>query len=116
MTKSEVRFVTYLRRSDPRLNETGTCLEAQRQAVETFARRHAAPIFAEYVEMESGTRSGRPQLDEALEATRKSKAILLIARLDRLSHDVRFVASLLDSGVRFVACDQPFASPHTLDS
>jgi len=89
-------------------------LDAQRSAVETFANQHGGGILATYVEVESGKRSDRPELAKALQAARKSKATLLIAKLDRLARNVKFIATMMDSGADFVACDQPFASRLTL--
>jgi DNA invertase Pin-like site-specific DNA recombinase len=40
--------------------------------------------------------------------------VLVIARLDRLSRNVKFVAELMESKVRFVACDLPEANELTL--
>jgi DNA invertase Pin-like site-specific DNA recombinase len=53
-------------------------------------------------------------LAKALDAARKGKATLLIAKLDRLARNVAFIANLMDAGVDFVAGDQPFASGLTL--
>jgi DNA invertase Pin-like site-specific DNA recombinase len=50
----------------------------------------------------------------ALEACRKHSATLLIARLDRLARNVAFIASLMESGVEFVAVDMPHASKFTI--
>jgi DNA invertase Pin-like site-specific DNA recombinase len=58
--------------------------------------------------------SDRPELAKALEAARKGKATLLIAKLDRLARNVAFIANPMDAGVEFLACDQPFASRLTL--
>jgi hypothetical protein len=69
---------------------------------------------ASYVEGETGKRSDRPELAKALCAARKAKATLLIAKLDRLGRNVAFIANLIDAGVEFLACDQPFASRLTL--
>jgi hypothetical protein len=69
---------------------------------------------ASYVEVETGKRSDRPELAKALCAARKAKATLLIAKLDRLARNVAFIANLMDAGVEFLACDQPFASRLTL--
>lgn len=41
-------------------------------------------------------------------------AVLMIAKLDRLSRNVVFIASLMESGVEFVACDQPQANKFTV--
>jgi len=56
----------------------------------------------------------RPQLRAALEACRKQKATLLIAKLDRLARNVHFVSGLMESGVEFVAVDMPMANRLTV--
>lgn len=113
MTKPTT-FIAYLRVSTARQGESGLGLEAQRATVEAFARQQGGQIAAEYVEVESGKRSDRPELAKALAAARKGRATLLIAKLDRLARNVAFIATMMDAGVDFVACDQPFASRLTL--
>lgn len=108
------RFVTYLRVSTARQGESGLGLDAQRSTVEAFAQQSGGQIVGQYVEVESGKRSDRPELARAMAAARKAKATLLIAKLDRLARNVAFIAGLMDGGVDFVACDQPFASRLTL--
>jgi DNA invertase Pin-like site-specific DNA recombinase len=114
MTKKSAAFVAYLRVSTARQGASGLGLEAQRAAVENFARQHGGAIVAAFVEVETGKRSDRPELAKALDAARKGKATLLIAKLDRLARNVAFIANLMDAGVEFLACDQPFASRLTL--
>ena len=89
-------------------------LDAQRATVEAFARQQGGQIIAQHVEVESGKRSDRPELGKALQAARKGRATLLIAKLDRLARNVAFITAMMDAGVDFVACDQPFASRLTL--
>ena len=89
-------------------------MDAQRSTVEAFARQHGGAIVGTYVEVESGKRSDRPELAKALQAARKGRAVLLIAKLDRLARNVAFISRMMDAGVDFVACDQPFASRLTL--
>jgi DNA invertase Pin-like site-specific DNA recombinase len=113
MTKPTA-FVAYLRVSTTRQGDSGLGLDAQRAAVQAFARQQGGQIVAEYVEVESGKRSDRPELAKALQAARKGRATLLIAKLDRLARNVAFIATMMDAGVDFVACDQPFASRLTL--
>ena len=114
MSKKPTTFVAYLRVSTVRQGESGLGLEAQRVAVGAFARQHGGAIAASFVEVETGKRSDRPELAKALEAARKGKGTLLIAKLDRLARNVAFIANLMDAGVDFLACDQPFASRLTL--
>jgi DNA invertase Pin-like site-specific DNA recombinase len=114
MTKKPTAFVAYLRVRTIRQGESGLGVEAQRDAVESFVRQHGGAIVASFVEVETGKRSDRPELAKALEAARKAKATLLIAKLDQLARNVVFIANLMDAGVEFLACDQPFASRLTL--
>lgn len=102
------RFVTYLRISTDAQGRSGLGLEAQRAAVaQHVATTTGGRIVAEFVEVESGRRKDRPQLAAALEACRKQRAVLLLAKLDRLARNVAFVSGLMESGVEFVAADMP---------
>jgi DNA invertase Pin-like site-specific DNA recombinase len=104
------KIVTYLRVSTERQGRSGLGLEGQRSAVQTYVAQHSANIVREFVEVESGRHDERPRLAEALAFARRSKATLLVARLDRLSRSVKFIATVLDSGVEFAAADVPDAN------
>ncbi len=106
------RFVSYLRVSTAKQGITGLGIEAQREAVARLVR--AATLLAEYVEVESGRRSDRPELAKALTHSRNAGATLVIAKLDRLSRNVHFLTGLQEAGVEFVACDLPDANRLTL--
>lgn len=71
-------------------------------------------LLSSFTEVESGKRSDRPQLKLAIEACRKQKAKLLIAKLDRLARNAAFLLTLRDSGVSFVAADMPQADKLTV--
>ena len=71
-------------------------------------------MIKEYVEVESGKRTDRPQLEAALQACRLHGAKLVIARLDRLSRDAHFLLGLDKAGVDFVAADMPHANRLTV--
>ena len=108
-------YIAYFRVSTAEQGRSGLGLEAQREAVETFAARTGAEIVGEFVEVESGKRhENRPQLVKAMAACRKQGATLLIAKLDRLARNVAFVAGLMESGVPFKASDMPDADPFRL--
>jgi len=104
-----MHFVTYLRVSTDRQGKSGLGLEAQRKAVADHVAGKGE-IAAEYVEIESGKRSDRPQLARALAEAKRIGAVLLIAKLDRLARNVAFIANLLESGVEIAAADMPEAN------
>ena len=108
------RFAAYFRVSTDRQGRSGLGLDAQRDAVQRHIASVGGSLIAEYVEVESGKRNNRLELQKALAACRRHKAKLLIAKLDRLSRNVAFIATMMDSGVEFVACDSPHATRLTL--
>lgn len=103
-------YIVYLRVSTERQQASGLGLEAQREATTKFASTCKSEIIAEYIEAESGAKNNRPQLTKALAHCRKTKATLLIARLDRLSRSLSFVAQLLDANVEIKCADMPEAN------
>lgn len=103
-------FVIYLRCSTGKQQASGLGIAAQREAVERYAAQTGGTIIAEYMETESGAKSDRPQLAKALAHCRRAKATLLIARLDRLSRSLSFVAQLLDANVEIRCADMPEAN------
>ena len=108
------RFIAYYRVSTDRQGKSGLGLDAQRKAVVDYLNGGSWDLVAEYTEIESGKRADRPELEKALEAGRRQRATLVIAKLDRLSRNVAFVATIMDSGVAFVACDNPHANKLTV--
>ncbi len=109
-----MQIISYLRVSTARQGASGLGLEAQRAAVAGFTAAGGHALVAEFVEIESGSKSSRPQLAAALATCRLHRATLVIAKLDRLARNVAFIANLMDGGVEFVACDLPHANRLTL--
>lgn len=107
-------YVTYLRVSTDKQGRSGLGLEAQRETVTTFAAGRSGTVLAEFVEVESGARSDRPELAAALAAAKRAGATLLIAKLDRLARSVALISTLMEAKVEFVACDFPDASRFVL--
>jgi DNA invertase Pin-like site-specific DNA recombinase len=107
-------FIAYYRVSTDRQGRSGLGLEAQRAAVGRYLAGIGGILKAEHTEVETGRRNDRPELQKALAACRKHKARLVIAKLDRLSRNVAFIATMMDAGVEFVACDNPHATRLTL--
>ena len=109
MTPARPRFVSYLRVSTDGQGRSGLGLEAQRQAVAAHVAAAGGQLVAEFQEIESGKRADRPQLTAALAACRTRRAVLVIAKLDRLARHARFLLSVVEgtgeAGVVF--CDLP---------
>lgn len=103
-------FVAYLRVSTDRQGASGLGLEAQREAVDCYVARNGGAIVSEFVEVESGKKSNRPELHAALAECRRRKGTLLIAKLDRLARSVHFISGLMEGGVDFKAVDNPHAN------
>lgn len=108
-----MRYVAYFRVSTARQGQSGLGLEAQQAAVHTFLAPDAI-LIATFVEIESGRENSRPQLQAAIAHARQTDAVLLVAKLDRLARNVAFLATLMESRVRFQAVDLPAADEFTL--
>ncbi|WP_269715640.1 recombinase family protein [Caulobacter sp. NIBR2454] len=105
-----MQLVAYIRVSTTRQQASGLGLEAQQEAVDRFAALSGAQVLNTFTEVESGSVNQRPELGKALDLCRRTKATLLIARLDRLSRSLAFIAQLLESGVDVRCCDMPEAN------
>lgn len=107
-------FVSYLRVSSRAQGDSGLGIEAQRADVARHVAASGGVVIAEYVEVESGKRSDRPKLAEALALVRASKATLVVAKMDRLARNVAFLSALMEAGVEFLAVDNPHATRLTV--
>jgi DNA invertase Pin-like site-specific DNA recombinase len=114
MTAHRGKFFSYLRVSTDKQGERGYGLDAQRKAIADYLNGGSWELLGEYVEVESGKRNDRPQLEAALAACRRYKAKLVIAKLDRLSRNLAFIATLMERKVDFVCCDMPEANRLTI--
>jgi DNA invertase Pin-like site-specific DNA recombinase len=103
------RFVAYYRVSTDKQGRSGLGLEAQREAVARHVGSCGGEIVATFEEVESGKRADRPALAAALASCKALGATLIIAKLDRLARNARFLLTVVegvgDAGVVF--CDLP---------
>lgn len=111
---AEGKFVAYYRVSTAKQGTSGLGLEAQKAAVLSYLNGGGWTLVDEFIEVESGKKAKRPQLTRALDLCRLTGATLVIAKMDRLSRNMAFTANLMDSGVDFVACDNPHATRFTI--
>jgi DNA invertase Pin-like site-specific DNA recombinase len=109
------RFIPYYRVSTDRQGKSGLGLEGQRAAVLTYVG--TCTLLAEYIEIETGKRDAldnRPELRKALAHAKRSKAVLVVAKLDRLTRSVAVTSMLHQAHVEFVCCDNPHANRLTI--
>ncbi len=105
-----MQYVAYYRVSTQKQGVSGLGLEAQQRAVTEYVIGKGEIIAPPFVEIESGRKCDRPELAKALAHAKRNKATLIVAKLDRLARDTRFVLGILDEGVEFVAVDMPSAN------
>jgi DNA invertase Pin-like site-specific DNA recombinase len=108
------RYVAYYRMSIGRLEQFALGFDAQRAAVERYIAANPGRLIAEFSETVSGRKNARPKLQEALYLCRLLRAVLVVARLDRLSRNVELITRLMESGTEFVAVDFPHANRFTI--
>lgn len=109
-----MRTVNYFRVSTAKQGKSGLGLAAQQAAIEAFCATRGCQPVGTFTEQESGKRDDRPELASALHLAKVTGATLLIAKLDRLSRNVAFLAKLQDAGVKFIAADMPDANEMTV--
>jgi DNA invertase Pin-like site-specific DNA recombinase len=108
-----VNYVAYYRVSTEKQGKSGLGLAAQRSRLEAFvsATDH---ILQEFVDVQSGRKDDRSGLNKALAFAKAKKATLLIARLDRFSRRVSFIARIMDEGISLCCAEMPNATEFQL--
>lgn len=112
------KIIAYYRVSTKRQGESGLGLEAQEADVRVFAHRQGCDIVRAYHEVETGTKhslDNRPELRKAVAHAKRSGAVLVVAKLDRLLRSTVVCNLLKTSGIQFIACDNPHANALTID-
>jgi DNA invertase Pin-like site-specific DNA recombinase len=99
--------IAYIRVSTQKQGKSGLGLEAQQALIQRFADQEGFDIAATFTEVQSGKDDDtkRPQLNAALEAARKAKVPVIVAKLDRLSRDVHFISGMMKHKVSFIVAD-----------
>ncbi|AWD21338.1 recombinase family protein [Fuscovulum blasticum] len=112
------QYVTYKRVSTAEQGRSGLGLEAQDRDMQLYLETFSEVPFevvAEFVDVESGGNDDRPELAKAIALARRTRAELLVAKLDRLSRDVAFIATLLkDKRLSFRVASMPHADKFQL--
>lgn len=100
-------FIAYFRVSTAKQGLSGLGVDAQRDAVQRYLNGGDWRIISEFTEVESGRRSDRPALEQALAAARLHRAALVVAKVDRLTRSLAFLSRLLEAGVDVRFADLP---------
>ena len=99
-------IISYIRVSKERKGRPSLGLEAQRETNLRFAAAEGFEIACEFVEVETGKGADalarRPQLAAALKKAQSLSCPVLVAKLDRLSRNVAFIAGLMEKRVPFI--------------
>jgi DNA invertase Pin-like site-specific DNA recombinase len=102
-------LIGYVRVSTAKQGRSGLGAKAQRESIQRFADMEGFEVIGWHEEVETGKGSDalerRPQLAAALQAARKAKAMVCVAKLCRLSRDVAFVSGLMAQRVSFVVAE-----------
>jgi DNA invertase Pin-like site-specific DNA recombinase len=109
-----MKTIHYYRVSTVKQGQSGLGLEAQRASVEAFCKTRGCEPLAEYIEVESGRKSNRPELIKALHHAKVTGATLVIAKLNRLSRNAAFLMNLQEAKVKFICVDMPDANELTV--
>lgn len=108
-TATKLPLIAYVRVSTAKQGRSGLGAAAQKESIRRFADAEGFEVVAWHEEVETGKGADalerRPQLAAALQAARKAKAMVCVAKLCRLSRDVAFVSSLMVQKVPFVVAE-----------
>ena len=108
-TKSVHKIVAYIRVSTQMQGASGLGIAGQRNAIETYAAQIGAAIVREFIEVESGKRTDRPELARAVAHAEKTGAALIAAKVDRFGRRVRDLLRLRDARCPVIPVDMPNA-------
>ena len=112
------QFVIYTRVSTKRQGDSGLGLEAQERDIALYLDNYADEpneIIGKFCDVESGTKADRLELNNAIEQAKQTGATLLVAKLDRLSRSVAFIATLMeDKKLRLTVATMPHADKFQL--
>ena len=106
-------FVAYYRVSTERQGKSGLGLAAQKRKIEQFLTP-PDQLIGEFCDIQSGRRDNRVELAKALALAKREAAKLIIARLDRFSRRVSFIANIMEQGISLCCAEMPNASDFQL--
>lgn len=107
------KFIAYFRVSTERQGKSGLGLAAQHRKIFEFVAG-AGTLIAEFCDVQSGKDDSRIELQRAIQVAKRENAKIVIARLDRFSRRVSFIANILEQGIGLVCAEMPNATDFQL--
>jgi DNA invertase Pin-like site-specific DNA recombinase len=102
-------IIAYVRVSTQAQGKSGLGIDAQQDAIARFCAAEGFTLDDCYIEVETGKGAdalvSRPQLRAALAAAKELQCAVVVAKLDRLSRDVAFIAGLMAQRVPFIVAE-----------
>lgn len=111
------KFVVYRRVSTQKQGDSGLGLEAQDRDINLYLENYAGEyaVIESFTDVASGANGDRPELQKAIKLAKKERAILLVAKLDRLSRKVSFIANMIeDKNLQLIVSCMPHADKFQL--
>ncbi len=105
-----MKAIIYTRVSTNKQGTSGLGLESQLEVANKYCKTNSLEVINHFSEVQSGGKNDREMIKAALRSCQLTGAILLVAKLDRISRDVEFIAQLQKSSVKFVCADMPEAN------
>jgi DNA invertase Pin-like site-specific DNA recombinase len=99
LPKQPKKYVLYRRVSTKEQGKSGLGLEAQDRDMALFLDNYSDrpyEVLETFTDVESGANAHREELGKAVAMAKREGAELLVAKLDRLSRKVSFIAALMD--------------------
>jgi DNA invertase Pin-like site-specific DNA recombinase len=108
INQTNQNYVAYYRCSTQKQGKSGLGLEAQKNIVSNFVS--TGTIASEFVEVESGKKKNRVELQKAIQFAKENNCTLVVAKLDRLSRNAAFLFQVMESGIKVKFADMPEAN------
>ena len=112
------RYLIYKRVSTLRQGDSKLGLEAQDRDIALFLENYSEvpfEVIGTFTDVASGKSADRPELEKALNLAREHGAEILVSKLDRISREVAFIATLLkDKRTKLRVASMPHADTFQL--
>jgi len=99
------KAISYIRVSTDNQGKTGYGLEDQRQRIVEFCDDEGFELIEFFCDVDSGSKSNRPELMKAIALAKETGATIVCARLCRLSRSAHFITGLIAHGVPFIVAE-----------